>query len=252
MSELPETPQSREEEWLALIAGMEGIEPGAPISRVEKWLAYIAENGGGGGGGDSSDAIKFTAQTLTEAQQMQARKNQGLYCEDVETIEWDGDTEGRTEIPINRFVSMYRTADTNFTESNIDTLAGAQVKIRYFDDFTEEWNYRTETVLYCDKLMDKVYEIIISGSFDYAMLMVITETMTADSYTFDKGIYFARIANEDYPDCPTYTSSFSYGEINKIEEKYLPDTVASEEYVNQQISAAIADVDELLGSGVIE
>ena len=47
MSELPEAPQSRVEEWLAVIAGMEGVEPEPPQSRVEKWLAYIAENGGG-------------------------------------------------------------------------------------------------------------------------------------------------------------------------------------------------------------
>lgn len=42
-----------------------------------------------GGGGDSSDAIKYSEQELTEAQQMQARKNQGLYYEEVAEIETD-------------------------------------------------------------------------------------------------------------------------------------------------------------------
>ena len=45
MSVTPEIPQSREEEWLAVIAGIAGIEPEAPQSRIEKWLAYIAEHG---------------------------------------------------------------------------------------------------------------------------------------------------------------------------------------------------------------
>ena len=51
MSVTPETPQSRIEKWLAVLAGVEGITPEEPQSRVEKWLAYIAENGGGGSGG---------------------------------------------------------------------------------------------------------------------------------------------------------------------------------------------------------
>lgn len=49
--------------------------------------------GGGGGGGDATDAIKYTEQTLTEDQQMQARKNQGLYYKEGETVSsliWDG------------------------------------------------------------------------------------------------------------------------------------------------------------------
>ena len=45
MSTTPETPQSRNEKWLAVIAGMDGIEPEEPQSRIEKWLAYIAEHG---------------------------------------------------------------------------------------------------------------------------------------------------------------------------------------------------------------
>ena len=47
MSVTPEAPQSREEKWLAVIAGVEGIEPEEPQSRIEKWLAYIAEHGAG-------------------------------------------------------------------------------------------------------------------------------------------------------------------------------------------------------------
>ena len=52
MSVTPEPPQSRIEKWLALLAGMEGIEPEEPQSRIELWLAYIYENGSGGGTSD--------------------------------------------------------------------------------------------------------------------------------------------------------------------------------------------------------
>lgn len=50
-----------------------------------------------GGGGGTSDAVQYVPQTLTETQQMQARKNQGLYYTETTPeqliAEWDGDTE---------------------------------------------------------------------------------------------------------------------------------------------------------------
>ena len=52
MSVTPETPQSRIENWLAAIAGVEGVELEEPQSRIEKWLAVIYEQGGGGGASD--------------------------------------------------------------------------------------------------------------------------------------------------------------------------------------------------------
>ena len=42
-----------------------------PITRMEMFLKQF----GGGGGGGSSDAVLYTAQTLTDAQKKQARKN---------------------------------------------------------------------------------------------------------------------------------------------------------------------------------
>lgn len=52
----------------------------------------------GGGGGDTSKLISTEPQELTEEQQMQAKKNQGLYYSETvpeQTISWDGDTTGR-------------------------------------------------------------------------------------------------------------------------------------------------------------
>lgn len=53
-TDLPEKPLSREEAYLADIAGQEVVLPEKPESRKEQYLAYIAENGGGGGGGTNN------------------------------------------------------------------------------------------------------------------------------------------------------------------------------------------------------
>lgn len=59
-TELPEKPESREESYLADIAGQEVELPEKPLSRKEQYLAYIAENGGGGGGGGTSNFDQLT------------------------------------------------------------------------------------------------------------------------------------------------------------------------------------------------
>lgn len=46
---LPDKPKSREESYLAKIAGEDVDTPEKPESRTEQYLAYIAENGGSGG-----------------------------------------------------------------------------------------------------------------------------------------------------------------------------------------------------------
>ena len=53
-----------------IIAG-ENLEP---ITRLEKFLKEYGGSGGSGGGG-STDAVLYTAQTLTDAQKKQARQN---------------------------------------------------------------------------------------------------------------------------------------------------------------------------------
>lgn len=50
MANIPETPLTRKEQYLAAIAGADSKIPEKPLTREERYLAYIAENGGGGGG----------------------------------------------------------------------------------------------------------------------------------------------------------------------------------------------------------
>lgn len=68
-----DTPQSRNEAILQNMLGANNaLEP--PQSRVEDLLQQILESGGGGGGGESN-AVKYTAQSLTDPQKAQARTN---------------------------------------------------------------------------------------------------------------------------------------------------------------------------------
>ena len=47
-----------------------------------KTIGLIKALGGTGGGGGTSDAVQYIPQELTEAQQMQARKNLGVYSKE--------------------------------------------------------------------------------------------------------------------------------------------------------------------------
>lgn len=74
----------------------------------------------GGGGGDTSKLISTEPQELTEEQQMQAKKNQGLYYSETvpeQTISWNGDTTGRDwfkykqDAPFSPPCTFYKIAD---------------------------------------------------------------------------------------------------------------------------------------------
>ena len=65
---LPNEPISREETYLAKIAGQNVELPAAPIGRTEAYLDYIAKHGGGGGGGAFWGAIEGTLSDQTDLQ----------------------------------------------------------------------------------------------------------------------------------------------------------------------------------------
>jgi hypothetical protein len=86
------------EELKALIkAKIEGqgtnVDAGSVLPAILNGILDLIDGGGG-----ASDAVKYTEQTLTEVQQMQARKNQGLYYTETTpeqfVVEWDGNTVG--------------------------------------------------------------------------------------------------------------------------------------------------------------
>lgn len=75
------TPKNRHEQYLNAMRTNDTSDLPTPITREEKYLYEIAMNSGGGGGG-SDDAVKYTEQDLTAAQQAQARTNIGAASAD--------------------------------------------------------------------------------------------------------------------------------------------------------------------------
>lgn len=82
MAEL--NPITRKENFLARAAGNDGLVL-EPITREEHFLQKIIDSGGGGGGG-SSNAVLYTAQSLTDSQKAQARVNIGAASEVLEVV----------------------------------------------------------------------------------------------------------------------------------------------------------------------
>lgn len=78
------TPLNRHEKYLNAIRTGDTTNLPQPINREEMYLYDIAMNGGGGGG--TTDAVKYTEQSLTAEQQAQARTNIGAAnANDVQT-----------------------------------------------------------------------------------------------------------------------------------------------------------------------
>lgn len=75
-------PITRKENFLARAAGNDGLVL-EPITREEHFLQDIVDSGGGGG---SSNAVLYTAQSLTDSQKAQARANIGAASEVRETV----------------------------------------------------------------------------------------------------------------------------------------------------------------------
>lgn len=84
---LPNAPQSRNEKYLAKIAGQEVELPNEPLSREEQYLDYIAKNGGGGGG--------YTLPTATESRLGGIKVGSGLNVEEDGTLSTNGGTSER-------------------------------------------------------------------------------------------------------------------------------------------------------------
>lgn len=90
------------------------VDAGSVLPAILNGILDLIDSGGGGG---TSDAVQYIPQELTETQQMQARKNQGLYYSEetpAGTITWDGNTEGKESFNFESFqpLTLYKIADS--------------------------------------------------------------------------------------------------------------------------------------------
>lgn len=81
-----------------------------PLSREEMYLLEYAKreaNEGNGSGGGTPNAVQYTAQELTEEQQMQARANLGLYRKEMVTLFPESQLEGENgEFSVPGFIPV--------------------------------------------------------------------------------------------------------------------------------------------------
>ena len=189
-----------------------------------------------GGGGSASEAVKYTEQTLTEAQQMQARKNQGLYYTEgtpAGVITWDGNTEGKEKVDLD-FYSLYKIADAPAD------LPGDKI-IKVLNASNEEFTFGTQS-------MNPISGYLVGGE------------CTLGS---EHGAFF--IANNPHLEYPTpfeglvgiYVSDNvrtieydAYGEtIHQIPSEYLPITTSlSASSTDEEIPSAKSVYDYIINN----
>ena len=106
-----DAPQSRNEAILQNMLGADNaLEP--PQSRIEDLLQQILDSGGGGG---ESNAVKYTAQSLTDPQKAQARAN--IAAAAVPTVETISGTSATIDAEVD---TIYKCGE--LTALTIDTF----------------------------------------------------------------------------------------------------------------------------------
>ena len=176
-----------------------------------------------GGGGGSSDAVKYTSQTLTEPQQMQARANQGLYYtgsgEGEVTLNWDGDTTGKESV-MDYFYKVSDDTPESEDLKSVTLTAGGEVE-----------KYEPIPSNYITQIGDGAY-VVGEG---FCVVVPVSEIVVPGSgATLTKGIWFPNTGD-------AYTSQLVYdGTVevdHPIDKKYLTE-LAAVEYTEQDLTEA--------------
>lgn len=197
------------------------------------WLEQFSANGGGGTGGGTSDAVQYIPQELTEEQQMQTRRNLGLYntytgrektC--VTTVMHDGGSWENFEKP-----KFYPPASLDgFTPDNDALYSGG-----YYDAIIEAPDGTTwdAKVVVID---DTVSYIMGWWVGNYSLIPNIDIPEVGQSVDCPVAWYYDGGSVRVYVD-PNYTYE-NYAEfklyhlgnqkeiVEPIPEEYIPDTIA--------------------------
>lgn len=182
------------------------------------------------------DAVKYTAQELTTAQQMQARANQGLYYstgEPAETIVWDGSADGRASFTLPGNAVYYKVADRLINPQEISEITGTVQSASTVLDFTAN----------------------ITGMLGMAMISF-NQAAPFFGYSLFAGTYGDTDMSFTVPEDGTYIHALtsvtefeltlnipSTETVHKIEEKYLPDNIVSS--VNSKTGAVVLTADDV-------
>lgn len=188
------------------------VDAGSVLPAILNGILDLIDSGGGGG---TSDAVQYIPQELTSPQQMQARKNQGLYYSEGGSgdviLTWDGDTTGLESVDVGQEVVMYKVSDDAPQKELVKSLG--------------------MTVGGVEQIINIPQQSIITIEGGYglgdAYIIVATESEASlESYTFTKGIWFVKGTTGNY------VSKFTYGAtetVHHIEPKYIKDMYYEEE-----------------------
>lgn len=204
------------------------VDAGSVLPAILTGILDLIEQGGGGG---TSDAVQYIPQELTESQQMQARKNQGLYYSEgtpAGTITWDGNTEGLESIDLGGLLA-YKVANSPKDipqDAFIGCTTTEQLETTPFAQIVE---YGQMVSFVEGKLL---IGVIGDG---FGVLVADQFSVTAEGTTLEAdGIYFT-----------TNVRSFSYAsydsEIHHIEPKYIKDMYYEESGIGEKTVESIAD-----------
>lgn len=178
------------------------------------------KSSGGGGGGDATDAIKYTEQTLTDAEQMQARKNQGLYYSEgtpAGVITWDGNTEGKESFNIESFqtLTLYKIADSPVYIPTDKIISALDANGEIIDMVWGEGSGVSGDELVSGKA---VSGFAFDGNTTYAIL-ILDSPQTTEPSPFDglTGVYVTENVR-------TINYDAYEGEVHQIPAKYIPST----------------------------
>ena len=187
------------------------VDAGSVLPAILTGILDLIEQGGGGG---TADAVQYIPQELTAPQQMQARKNQGLYYsegggEDV-TINWDGDTTGLETVG-----GLYKVSEDAPSASEVKSVSMIQNGVGQ----TYEVGVSPAQI------------VEIEGGYaigSLACLVITADEVSVQGTTYTKGIWFV-YGNEN-----NRTSQLVYGQtetIHHIEPKYIKDMYYEESVV---------------------
>lgn len=221
-------PITRQEIFLANAAG-ESTQELKPITRLEHFLKNVADhvksigNGGGGTGGGG-------AQPDWNANEGEAGHvlNRTHYVEKpFDSITWNGDITGKEEIVYNQNKSYYKVSDRILS---VDDLLGAICK-----------NNNGNSVTITEKNIMQPNENIIFLKL-IGDIFVLSPT-TYDGMTFNSsGVY---IQKNVYGDYVSYTTEIIARDVvHKLEEKYIPDSIAKVGTAEVGQTIVVKSVDE--------
>lgn len=149
-------------------------------------------------------------------------------------IEWDGNTEGR-EFLGDESNGFCKVSDDVFAESTIEP--GWVVEYMGRDGKTQIFNkdnVSTDLEFYHENPMFSQLHFTNYGDEEYPV-MIVTENLEVEGLTLKKGVYFEYSVDRYVQKLYLPGSTVTETELKTIEPKFLPENVATKDYIEKVI-----------------